>query len=169
MRGGNGADKNGQHQYIRLHETREDLLSRSEEYNDWSVHVRDATEFQNKVGAIRQDGSENLMIMADYDHTLSTAFMPKSMEELRNQRLLQMGGTNEMNVSASSGQLPALTESVIKMVFHCDRISQDHIDETKRLFEKYYPIEMDPTIDPEVKKGHMKDWFTENLKMYAEL
>lgn len=74
-----------------------------------------------------------------------------------------------MDVSQISGNSPVPTEAIIKMVFNCDRITQDHIDETKRLFEKYFPIEMDPNIDLEEKKGHMKDWFTENMKMYAEL
>lgn len=37
------------------------------------------------------------MIMADYDYTLSTAFMPKSLAAQRNERLQEMQSYGEGN------------------------------------------------------------------------
>ena len=56
----------------------------------------------------------------------------------------------------------------MKMILNSDRATEAHSKEMKDLFKKYHPIELDPNLDKKIKKMHMKDWFTANLKMYAK-
>ena len=63
------------------------MMARCDEHNDWCLHIRDPDGLRDKVNKIRIDGTRNLMIMADFDYTLSTAFMPKSMAKLRDLRV----------------------------------------------------------------------------------
>ena len=40
-----------------------------------------------------------------------------------------------------------------------ERITQEDIDETRRLYLKYRPMEVDPELTLEQKKQAMRDWF----------
>lgn len=91
--------------------------------------------------------------------------MPDSMVALRNQRLFDMGLDAEQGIDDG----PVMADATMKVMFHCDRITQAQVDETRYLFEKYRPIEMDPNLTLEQKKEYMHEWWTENLKMYASL
>ena len=50
-----------------------------------------------------------------------------------------------------------------------ERITQEDIDETRRLYLKYRPMEVDPELTLEEKKQAMRDWFSENLTLFSSL
>ena len=50
-----------------------------------------------------------------------------------------------------------------------ERITQEDIDETRRLYLKYRPMEVDPELTLEQKKQAMRDWFQENLTLFSSL
>lgn len=112
---------------MRLHETRDDMLSRSQEHHNWAVHVRDNTVLKGKIDSISRDGMDNLMVMADFDQTVSMYYMPDSMVMLRNQRLFDMGIDQE-DITENT---PMSADATMKVMFHCDRITEAQIDETK--------------------------------------
>lgn len=64
---------------------------------------------------------------------------------------------------------PMMTEATIRIMLECERVTQEDIEETRRLFAKYRPIEIDPSLDITEKYKHMYDWLFENLKLFASL
>lgn len=64
---------------------------------------------------------------------------------------------------------PLMCEATIRNMLECKRITQADIDDTKRLYMKYRPIEIDPEISVAEKYKHMYDWLYENLTLFASL
>jgi hypothetical protein len=62
-------------------------MARTEDYNQWRVEVRDSHEVRDKIKAMERDGPENVMIMADFDHTLSQFYVPDGIRKERDERL----------------------------------------------------------------------------------
>lgn len=142
-------------------------MSRKDDFNQWSVHISNKSNLKAKIQAIQNDGSSNLMILADFDQTISSFYVPDKLKEFRNQRLTQVHGIDEASMAKDDGPINA--EATIKVMLECDRITQDGIDETRQLFKKYRPIEIDPNLSVEEKQRHMADWWTENLKLFSSL
>lgn len=90
------------------------------------------------------------------------------MRVLRDQRLAQLEAVDPKQDSPKQ-EGPLLAEATIKCMLECDRITQEGIDETRQLFKKYRPIEIDPNLSLAEKQNHMKDWWTENLKLFSSL
>lgn len=142
-------------------------MSRKDNFNKWSVHIANKSNLKSKIQAIQNDGSGNLMILADFDQTISSFYVPDQLREFRTQRLTQIHGVNEASLAKEAGPLNA--EATIKVMLECDRITQEGIDETRQLFKKYRPIEIDPNLSLAEKQRHMADWWTENLKLFSSL
>lgn len=91
------------------------------------------------------------------------------MKEERNERLSRLNCLDPTSTAASQDEGPLMTEATIKVMLEHDRITQEDKDDTRRLYMKYRPIEMDPTLSVAEKYKHMLDWLTENLKLFSSL
>ncbi|NCN86262.1 hypothetical protein GW932_00345 [archaeon] len=75
-------------------------------------------------------GIENLHVLADFDKTLTKAHV---------------------------NGVP--TSSIISELRNRNILSEDYQNEAKRLFSEYHPIELDHTLEPEVRDAKMKEWW----------
>ena len=66
-------------------------MSRSEDFNQWRVEFKDGSEVRDKIKAMEKDGPENVMVMADFDHTLSQFYVPDGIRKERDDRLKYFG------------------------------------------------------------------------------
>jgi len=80
---------------------------------------------------IFEAGAEKLHILADFDRTLTTAFV-------------------------DGKSVP----SIISILRDENYLSPDYAPRAKELYAKYHPIEIDPKIPPEEKKKLMREWWT---------
>lgn len=87
-----------------------------------------------KFNAIKEriiaDGPEKLHVVSDFDKTLTTCFV------------------NGEKVSSS-----------VAVLRHERRLTSDYPDKAHALFDKYHPIEIDPSVPLEEKKGLMHEWW----------
>ena len=65
--------------------------------------------------------------------------------------------------------MPVNSQATIQVMLEYERITQENIDETSRLYLKYRPMEVDPELTLEEKKQAMRDWFSENLTLFSSL
>ena len=80
------------------------------------MHVKDIETLNTKLNKIKQHGNENLMIVSDFDQTISLFRYPASMEIERAQRL-------GMEQCIPTKLFPA--ESAMKVLLACDKITDD--------------------------------------------
>lgn len=64
---------------------------------------------------------------------------------------------------------PLMAEATIRIMLECDRVTQADIDDTKRLYMKYRPIETNQDIGNAEKHKHLYQWLFENLTLFASL
>ena len=88
---------------------------------------------------IKNNGSENLHIISYFDRTLT------------------YGSVN--------GQK---TPSIIALLRDGNHLTKDYAEKAHALFEKYHPIEIDPTIPLIEKKKEMENWWREHHKLMLE-
>ena len=85
------------------------------------------------------DGAAKLHILADFDRTMTYAFV------------------NGKNVP-----------SMISILRDENYLSSDYAKEAHRLFSKYHPIEIDPKISKTAKKRAMKEWWMSHFDLLIE-
>lgn len=90
--------------------------------------------------SISQGGAEKLHILADFDRTLTHAFI--SGEKV----------PSIISVLRSSGKY----------------LGGDYAKKANALYEKYYPIEVDPNIPIEKKKKAMEEWWMTHFNLLAK-
>jgi len=66
-------------------------MNRSEDHLQWRVEVKDSKLVKEKITAMEMDGPENVMVMADFDHTLSSFYVPEGILREREERLRHFG------------------------------------------------------------------------------
>ena len=78
-----GQNSNG----IRLWEIKTDLDEVSKLREPWSLKIRNKYNLKKKFKEMRGQGIDNLMVMADFDQTISKYYFPMSMQKERASRL----------------------------------------------------------------------------------
>jgi len=95
---------------------------------------------QEKLDKIRaamvQGGAANLHVLADFDRTLTRAFV------------------NGEEVS-----------SIMAILREENYMSPDYPEKAKALFDEYHPIEVDTKVQPEVKKEKMEEWWRKHFEL----
>jgi len=86
--------------------------------------------FEELKSAFKKDGAEKLHILADFDRTLTYAFV-------------------------NARRIPSL----ISILRDEKYLTPDYPEKANALFDKYHPIEIDPFIPLEEKKKFMKEWW----------
>ena len=95
---------------------------RTKDYLQWNIKIRNSDELREKVKAIRNDGIDNMMIMADFDQTISTMYMPDPLVAERNERVSMING--DVDLDADGNQKEAVkADPSMKVIFQCDRIT----------------------------------------------
>ena len=72
---------------VRFVESQQELANRSEDHLQWRVEYKNKQEVRDKIKAMEKDGIENVMVMADFDHTLSSLYVPDGILQERVDRL----------------------------------------------------------------------------------
>lgn len=115
------------------------------------AHVKDEEALTRKILAIASDGIETFQVITDFDLTLSRMWVEakknKDSAESHHQRGLSSHGVFE-----SYGGF-----------------SKEYIDEAHALFEKYHPIETDPSIPFAEKKAAMDEWWKVSHELMLSL
>lgn len=106
------------------------------------------------MSEIKKKGAENLMIMADFDQTISKYLYPRSLGLERAERL----GIEDKS---------DLADASMKVMLECSKFTPQQKQEVKDLFTRYRPIEMDPTLPMSVKSKHMMDWWVGDFEIFA--
>ncbi len=106
----------------------------------YKIIYSDKNNLEKTLENIKKDWIKNLHILADFDNTLTKAFV------------------NWIK-----------TPSLVSVVRWKDWLlwEQCAIDDTK-LFEKYYPIEKDPNIPLEKKKKYMTEWWKKSFNLFIK-
>ena len=100
----------------------------------------DRESFKQKLIGMKQDGFENLHILADFDNTLTKAFI---------------GGK----------KAPSLVSTVR---WENWLLWEECMRKDKELFEYYYPKETDPYLDIEQKKKYMLEWWEKSFDLFIQ-
>ena len=92
------------------------------------IIISNKKELDEKIEKIFKDGKEKFHVLADFDRTLTKAFIKKKR-----------------------------TNSIISMLRKAPGryLTEDYADRANELFDKYYPIEIDPNLS--IKKKDSKN------------
>lgn len=93
------------------------------------ILIPNPSHLQQLIKNIAHDGHENFHVISDFDRTLTTAFV--------------------------DGKPRAWLENILKNEWY---LGPEYTKESKKYFDKYYPIEMDPNIPLESKIKSMQEW-----------
>ncbi|CBK23400.2 uncharacterized protein [Blastocystis hominis] len=88
--------------------------------------------FWKKLIQMKKDGKQFLQVISDFDYTLSTFYKEGTQRNPSCHGILEQ----------------------------CQLFSEDYHKATRALQQEYYPIEIDPTIDPTVKAEKMQEWWS---------
>lgn len=108
-------------------------------FNLMEVKISNPEYLKKLKERIKNEGSENLHIISDFDRTLT------------------YGSVNGEK-----------TPSIIALLRDGNNLTEDYAGKAHALFEKYYPIEIDPTIPLVEKKEKMAEWWHEHHKLMLE-
>jgi len=100
------------------------------------IVISDLKVFGAKKQKLVEQGLENLHVLADFDRTLTKAFV-------------------------DGEKVP----SIISRLREGDYINADYAAKAKALAEQYYPIEIDPNIPDEERKTKMHEWWTAHFDL----
>jgi 5'-nucleotidase len=103
------------------------------------IVISDRKEFENKVLALAKGGAKALHVVSDFDRTLTKEFNNK----------------NRIN-------------TVMAQLREGNYLAPGYAAKSYALHDKYYPIEKDPSIPLEEKKGKMLEWWSTHIKLIAE-
>jgi 5'-nucleotidase len=96
-------------------------------------------DFEKKLANFRLDGKDRIHVLADFDRTLTKAF-----------------------VNGIS------TPSVISELRKGDYISEEYAEKAQELADRYHPMEIDPLLSFEEKKEAMNEWWNEHFDLLIE-
>lgn len=100
--------------------------------NQQSCKIKNPQKLQEALNQMAKDGPKKLQVISDFDHTITKQRTPNGS--------------------------PCATS------FHifndCKSLPESFKDESKKLFNIYYPIEIDPSIPYNEKIKHMTEWWT---------
>ncbi|CAJ0565561.1 unnamed protein product, partial [Mesorhabditis spiculigera] len=96
------------------------------------IRCRDREALEKKLAAVVEDGPRELLIISDFDQTLSRAYDEEGKP---------------------------CTSSIGVFRLHGDKIQPGMAKEMQELFEKYYPTECNPHLTMEQKLPTIKEWW----------
>ncbi|MFA6255731.1 MAG: hypothetical protein WC606_00980 [Candidatus Absconditabacterales bacterium] len=103
------------------------------------VLIPDPLHVQDSIAHFVADGKEHFHVVADFDRTLTKAFV--------------------------DGKPRLSLESILEQEGY---LGPEYTEKSKINFDKYYPIEQDPTIPLEEKKKAMHEWRTRQFAVMLE-
>ena len=101
-----------------------------------NIVIPNPGELEKTKKAISEDGAEKLHVLADFDRTLTTAFV-------------------------NGESIPSL----ISVLRDGNYLTTDYAQKAKELYAKYHQIEIDSKIPPEQKKKAMEEWWTTHFDL----
>ena len=117
---------------------RETVLRKTAQYE---IITRDRGALEAKIEKMRRAGTEQLVVVSDFDMTLTSFLMPDGSRGMSTHGILERSGY----------------------------FGEAFTTRAKQIFNKYYPIEVDPNIDPATKWAAMSEWWeTTHGLMVAE-
>lgn len=99
--------------------------------------IRDRQRVERIINEIVRGGSNELQVVTDFDFTL----------------------TKQITANGKP------TLSSFGMFNRCKSVPTSLRDESKKLYDKYRPIEIDPHLSQTEKKAKMVDWWTESSEL----
>lgn len=96
---------------------------------------------EEKIEKIKELGNENLIILSDFDDTITKAFRDDNSR-----------ASNSFSVYPN----------------HPHLLSEDYVKETNELFDIYYPIEQDPNKSFEEKEKIVVKWWEKEFELYKK-
>ncbi|MEK7538433.1 MAG: hypothetical protein AAB552_01185 [Patescibacteria group bacterium] len=103
------------------------------------IIIRNPEHFDEILKVIREGGAENLHVLADFDRTLTTAFV-------------------------DGKSVPSL----ISVLRDGNYLTPDYTENAHALFDKYHAIEIDPTVPFAEKWKAMDEWWRMHAKLLIE-
>jgi hypothetical protein len=100
------------------------------------VIISDELELEDKIKRMAEDGVKKLHVLADFDRTLTKAFV--------------------------DGQKAS---TVIAQIRNGSYLTEDYAPEAHRLFDVYHPIEIDPGISSDEKNSKMQEWWQKHFEL----
>ena len=104
-----------------------------------NIIIGNKTKLEDLKELISKDGVEKLHVLTDFDRTLTSLFV------------------NGKKVT-----------SLISILRDGNYLTPDYPEKANRLYNKYYPIEIDPSIPMEKKKKAMNKWWTAHFDLLIE-
>jgi len=104
-----------------------------------NIIIRDKTEFQRKLAAIKKDGLSELHVVSDFDRTLTKAFI--------------------------AGKKVISSYSLLRESGYLD---PELLEKDQALFNKYYPMESDIFLSEEEKYQVMAEWWAKHYQLFVE-
>ncbi|MFA5392156.1 MAG: hypothetical protein WC306_00470 [Candidatus Paceibacterota bacterium] len=101
-----------------------------------NIFISDPEELERLRVAISKAGAEKFHILADFDRTLTTAFV-------------------------NGKSIPSL----ISILRDDNYLTPDYAQKAYELYDKYHPIEIDPKVSIEGKKRAMEEWWTAHFNL----
>jgi 5'-nucleotidase len=95
------------------------------------VYYRDKDDFNRKVAGFALDGPSKLQVISDFDFTLSKFYRPDG---------------------------DSRSFSCHKVLEDCGLLHSEYHEKAQALQKKYYPLEVDPSIDYDTRVGYMVEW-----------
>ena len=108
---------------VRYTESKQELMSRNDDFNQWCVEVRDSKVVRDKIKAMEQDGPENVMVMADFDHTISQFYVPDGIRKERDERLKYFNAKRQIKAMRTQGDAPLISQAAIQVMLEHNRIT----------------------------------------------
>lgn len=103
------------------------------------IVISNKERLEKTVEAMKKDGADKLHVLADFDRTLTTAFVDgKSVR------------------------------SLISVLYEGNYLTPDYAEKGQALANKYHPIEIDPNVPFEEKWAAMDSWWREHSKLLIE-
>ncbi len=100
------------------------------------MSIRTSPKAQEKIQKINEWGNDNLLVLSDFDKTLT-----------------------KWRIEGKEGT------SLISFLRDGEYLDPKYNDEAKQLFAKYYPMEIDPTLDEKKKFQVVNAWWTEHFAL----
>lgn len=117
---------------------RETVLRKTAQYE---IITGDRGALEAKIEKMRRAGTDQLVVVSDFDMTLTSFLMPDGSRGMSTHGILERSGY----------------------------FGEAFTTRAKQIFNKYYPIEVDPNIDPSTKWAAMSEWWeTTHGLMVAE-
>ncbi len=103
------------------------------------IIVNDSLELEKKRKAIGVGGTSRLHVLADFDQTLTRLFV---------------------------GDIPV--PSLVSILYNGNYLTPDYSEKSKKLHEKYYALEVDPSLLKGEKEKAMDEWWRGQFKLLID-